>query len=77
LEREKMVSEVEQLRARNQEVYARVEELNGRLGEKEEEIVRGRAEVQMLENRVRQIESSQVGSATEVNSLKASLQAKS
>lgn len=72
-----MVSEVEQLRARNQEVYARVEELNGRLGEKEEEIVRGRAEVQMLENRVRQIESSQVGSATEVNSLKASLQAKS
>jgi uncharacterized protein involved in exopolysaccharide biosynthesis len=77
LEREKMVSEVEQLRARNQEVYARVEELNGRLGEKEEEIVRGRAEVQMLENRVRQIESSQLGSATEVNSLKASLQAKS
>lgn len=72
-----MVSEVEQLRARNQEVYARVEELNGRLGEKEEEIVRGRAEVQMLENRVRQIESSQLGSATEVNSLKASLQAKS
>lgn len=72
-----MVREVEQLRARNQEVYARVEELNGRLGEKEEEIVRGRAEVQMLENRVRQIESSQVGSATEVNSLKASLQAKS
>lgn len=66
----------DELRNQHQEVYRRIDSLNSRLQEKDEESAKLKNELIKYEGKVREVEAGTAGATNELTNLKIALQSK-